>query len=87
MYSGYDYPYKINLVCVLFGTAIPTSSFNFILLFLYLHVCTRAYRAAVGSLRRLDKPLVCISYVQHCIYYFSITLTCTCQNLQIPSKL
>ena len=26
----------INLVCVLFGTVIPTSSFNFIQLFLYL---------------------------------------------------
>ena len=28
LYSGCDYPY--NLVCVLFGTTIPTSSFNFI---------------------------------------------------------
>ena len=27
------YPYKINLICVLFGTAIPTSSSN---VFLYL---------------------------------------------------
>ena len=27
---------EINLVCVLFGTVIPTLSFNFIQLFLYL---------------------------------------------------
>ena len=35
MYSGYD-SYIYNPVCLLFGTAIPTSSFNFIQLFLYL---------------------------------------------------
>ena len=36
MYSGCDYPYKSSLVCVLFDPAIPTSSFSFIQLFLYL---------------------------------------------------
>lgn len=31
--SGYDYSYKINLVCALFGTAISTtSSFNFVVI-------------------------------------------------------
>ncbi len=34
MYSECDYPQ--NLVCVLFGPAIPTSSFNFIQLFFIL---------------------------------------------------
>ena len=28
----------LNLVCVLFDPAIPTSSFNFIQLFLYLYI-------------------------------------------------
>ena len=32
LYSGCDYPYT-NLVCVLFGPAIPTSSFNFIVFY------------------------------------------------------
>ena len=39
MYSGCDYLLSRpkNLVCVLFGIVIPTSSFNFIQLFLYLY--------------------------------------------------
>ena len=33
-----DYLIPTNLVCILFGIAIPTSSFNFIQLFLYLFI-------------------------------------------------
>ena len=40
MYSGCDYLFPTNLVCILFGIAIPTSSFNFIqLFFLFFFYC------------------------------------------------
>ena len=42
-----------NLVCVLFDPAIPTSSFNFIQLFLYLYNI-RMLKSEILTLRLLD---------------------------------